>query len=70
MQTVIIDLLNEHALTLLKDLEVLKIIRIRKEKNEVKQPSLNLVARYKGAMTRQPIQEIEQQLNDMRNEWN
>jgi hypothetical protein len=65
MQTVTIDILNEHALTLLKDLEVLKIIRVRKEKNEVKQPSPNLVAKYKGAMTRQPIQEVEQQFNDM-----
>jgi hypothetical protein len=70
MQTVTIDILNEYALNLLKDLEVLKIIRLRKEKSDPKPVSANLVTKYKGAMTKQSMQEIDQQLNDMRNEWN
>lgn len=72
MHTVTIDILNDSALNLLKDLEALRIIRVRKEKNEPGQHyySTDLVAKYKGAMARQSLKEIDQQLNDLRNEWN
>jgi hypothetical protein len=70
MQTVTVDLLNEYAINLLKDLEVLRLIRVRKERTESKKDATNLVAKYKGAMSKQPLQEINQQLNDIRNEWN
>lgn len=70
MRTVTIDLLNEYALNLLKDLEALKIIRVRREKTENKVASTNRITKYKGAMVKQPLNEIDQQLNDTRNEWN
>ncbi len=69
MTTVTIDILNENALNLLRDLELLKLIRLRKEKEVSNLNGINLVAKYKGAMTRQPISEIDQQLKDLRNEW-
>ena len=69
MRTITIDLLNEKAITLLKDLELLKLIRLRKEKEEPKTSSLNLVAKYKGAMSRQSISDTDKQLKDLRNEW-
>ena len=69
MTTVTIDILNEKAITLLRDLELLKLIRLRKEKEEPKASGINLIAKYKGAMSRQPISEIDQQLKDIRNEW-
>jgi len=69
MKTITIDLLNDKALNLLKDLELLKIIRLRKEKIEHTAPSGNLIEKYKGAMTKQPVEEIDQQLKDLRNEW-
>jgi hypothetical protein len=34
MQTVTIDIINSKALKLLQDLELLKLIRLRKEKKE------------------------------------
>ncbi|HVU55383.1 MAG TPA: hypothetical protein VHD83_10025 [Puia sp.] len=69
MTTVTIDILNEKALNLLRDLELLKLIRLRKGKEEPNVNGINLIAKYKGAMTRQPINEIDQQLKDLRNEW-
>jgi hypothetical protein len=69
MTTVTIDILNEKAINLLRDLEVLKLIRLRREKGEPKVSAGNLVAKYKGAMSRQPINEIDQQLKCLRNEW-
>jgi len=69
MTTITIDILNEKALNLLRDLEVLKLIRLRKGKEESDVSGINLVAKYKGAMTPQPLDEIDQQLKDIRNEW-
>jgi hypothetical protein len=69
MTTVTIDILNEKAINLLRDLEVLKLIRLRREKQEPQVSGINLVGKYKGAMSRQPLSEIDQQLKDIRNEW-
>jgi hypothetical protein len=58
MITVTIDILNEKALNLLRDLELLKLIRLRKGKEELSIIGINLVAKYKGAMTWQSLNEI------------
>jgi hypothetical protein len=67
MKTITIDIINEKAIHLLQDLELLKLIRIRKEK--AGQNNATDWVRYKGAMSKQPISEIDQQLNELRNEW-
>lgn len=68
MQTLTIDIINNKALRLLHDLELLQLIRIHKE--EPKSTSLpDWTTKFKGAMTKQPIEEIDNQLNDLRNEW-
>lgn len=69
MTTLTIDILNDKALNLLKDLESLKIIRVRKDKKVVNSGSKNLISKYKGAMTAQPLDEIDKQLDNLRNEW-
>lgn len=69
MTTITIDLLNENAITLLRDLELLKLIRFRKDKSEPKASGINLVAKYRRAMQRQPMGDIDQQLKNLRNEW-
>ena len=68
MRTVTLEILNEKAFNLLKDLELLKLIRFKGNivNDNTKE---NLVLKYKGAMQRQSIEEIEKQLNDLRNEW-
>lgn len=66
MQTVTIDIINNKAIRLLQDLELLQLIRVRRE-----QPpsATDWAAKYKGAMTKQPLTDIDNQLNELRNEW-
>jgi len=67
MRTITIDLLNDKAINLLLELELLKLIRVHKEQQQ--KPTTNKWLRYKGAMSKQPIETINQQLQDLRNEW-
>ena len=68
MQTITIDILNDKAIKLLYDLELLQLIRLRRKKH--KDPVHDdWAAKYKGAMQKQSISEIENQLNDLRNAW-
>jgi hypothetical protein len=68
MQTITVDIIHEKALQLLKDLEKLKLIRLRRNKTtpDVADESLS---RYKGAMSKQPVDAINQQLDELRSEW-
>ena len=68
MQTITIDIINSKALRLLQDLELLQLIRMRKEKKEPAN-NINWIAKYKGAMTKQPLIDVDNQLNELRNEW-
>lgn len=68
MQTLTIDIINNKAIRLLQDLELLHLIRVRREQ----QPSAattDWAAKYKGAMTKQPLTDVDNQLNELRNEW-
>lgn len=68
MQTLTIDILNEKAVRLIQDMELLKLIRIRKEKTyQVK--TVNRAAKFKGAMQKQQLNEVDDQLNDLRKSW-
>jgi hypothetical protein len=67
MQTITIDILNNKALKLLQDLELLQLIRMRKEKTQP--AATNWVTKYKGAMTKQSLTDIDNQLNELRNGW-
>lgn len=68
MRTITIDIINEKVLNLLRDLELLKLIRLR---NEVpgEHPGRVDWTKYKGVLSKQPIGEIDQQLEELRNEW-
>ena len=66
IQTVTIDIINSKALKLLQDLELMQLIRLHKEKV---QSSVSWADRYKGAMSKQPLAEIDNQLNELRNGW-
>jgi len=69
MRTVILDILKDEAFDLLKDLEALKIIRIQDAGEIPKRAMVNLSAKYAGKMTRQSVDEINKQFNDLRKEW-
>jgi hypothetical protein len=70
MKTVTVDILQDKAMNLLKDLEALNVIRLHDEDNSTqKEVNKSLSAKYSGAMTKQSIEEVDKQLNDLRNEW-
>jgi len=69
MRTITLDILDDKALNFLKDLESLKVIRIQDNNEASKGAPINLASKYSGAMTKQSIEEIDKQLNDLRNEW-
>ncbi|WP_340103337.1 hypothetical protein [Rhodohalobacter sp. 8-1] len=68
MRSIKIDIINDKAMNLLRDLEKLKLIRLREDKKERNVTSRDW-SKYKGAMTKQPLNEIDQQLKELRNEW-
>ena len=68
MRTVTIDIINDKALNLLLDLELLELIRLREEKH-VENTAIKDWSKYKGSMTKQVLNEVDQQLNTLRSEW-
>jgi hypothetical protein len=69
MRTITLDILDDNALNLLKDLELLKVIRLRKDNQPESRSSEDLVKKYKGSMVSQSKEEIDKQLENLRNEW-
>jgi hypothetical protein len=65
IQTIVVDIINENALRLLRDLELLHLIKIHKKENLQKEPKASL----KGRMSKQSLTEIDSQLNELRNGW-
>ena len=68
MKTITIDIINNKALKLLQDLEMLHLIRVRKEKTPP-EANINWAVKYKGAMTKQPLSEIDNNLKELRDAW-
>ncbi|MHA4742309.1 hypothetical protein [Dyadobacter sp. MSC1_007] len=66
LQTITIDVINDKALDLLRDLEHLNLIRLRED---TPSKTKNTRRNYKGAMTQQPVSEIESQIRELRDEW-
>ena len=69
MQTITIDILNNKALNLLKDLELLELIRLRRDISNSTTITSEWSTKYKGSMTKQRIDEIDYHLNELRKEW-
>jgi hypothetical protein len=68
IQNLTIDIIKEKAVKLIQDMELLKLIRIRKEK-AYQEKTLNRAAKYKGAMQKQQLNEVDDQLNELRKSW-
>lgn len=69
MRTIKIDIFNEKVLNILKELELLKLIRVRKERIDENDSSPFDWSIFKGAMSKQSMNEIDEQLNQLRNDW-
>jgi hypothetical protein len=68
-RTITVDIINEKAMNLLRDLESLKLIRLHYEEKEVQTLANAESIRFKGAMTKQSINDVNQQLKELRNDW-
>jgi hypothetical protein len=68
MTTVTVDIINEKAIKLLEDMELLQLIRVHTETKEYSN-NKNWIAKYKGAMTKQPLPEVDAQLKELRDGW-
>jgi hypothetical protein len=60
-----IEIINEEAISLLQGMERLRLIYVR----ETMPKKINWSEKYRGAMSKQPIREIDQQLDNLRNAW-
>ncbi len=67
MKTVIVELKNDKALTLLHNLESMDIIRIIEA--EPAQRKQKLSKRFAGCISKQRVEELQKELTKMRNEW-
>lgn len=65
--TIKIEILNNKALDLLKTLEDLNLIRLHQNSFPTKDTSA--IRFLKGKMTKQPIEEVERQLRELRGSW-
>ena len=67
MRTVKIDIINDKAMDLLKNLALLKLIRLHTESPATNQNTdwLN----FSGAMSKDALKNVDQQLSELRSEW-
>lgn len=69
METITVDIINSSAMKLLHDLELLKLIKVRKEEGLKDSQKIKWDNSFKGAMTKLPIDELNSQLAEIRNSW-
>ena len=67
MNTLLIQITNQKALGLLHELEELHLIKVLK-KNVSGNPKLS--DKYKGIITKEKGQRLNEHIKQMRNEWN
>ena len=67
MKTVIVELRNQNALRLLKDLELADIIRVLD--NDKKKVKTKLSASIRGSISKERAIELNGQIDQMRKEW-
>jgi len=68
LKTITIDIINEKALKLLQDLEQMQLIHMQHD-NTRSESQPDWKVKYKGAMQKQSLNEVDNQLNDLRSEW-
>jgi hypothetical protein len=69
MNTMLIQLTNQKAVGLLHELEELQLIKVLKENVEsVTRPRLS--DKYKGIISKEQGKELNEHIQQMRNEWN
>ncbi|HOY13143.1 MAG TPA: hypothetical protein PLY70_08385 [Saprospiraceae bacterium] len=66
MRSITIDIINEKAIRLLEDLELMQLIRLHKDDLK-KSKKVNWSKEYKGMMTKESKTKVDNQLRNLRN---
>ena len=66
MTVVSVELINENAMALLRDLEKLNIIKVQNSGSKSRPVDWG---KLKGSMTKQPIEDVERELKELRDSW-
>ena len=66
---VTVELLNDHALNLLRELEQMSIIRFLKTEKDVSVQPQKQKSRFAGRISAATAEKLHLQLNEMREEW-
>lgn len=67
MKTVIVEIKNEIALTFLRNLESMNILRVIE--NNTAKTKQKLSERFAGCLSKERAEELQKELTQMRNEW-
>jgi lipopolysaccharide export LptBFGC system permease protein LptF len=68
MTTITVDIIDDKAFNLLKDLEAMNIIKVHDAALNISEDGSWSIKNLKGKMTKQSVDEIEKQLTDFREE--
>ena len=68
MDTMLIQLTNQKAAGLLHELEELKLIKVLKE--NITSSATKLSDKYKGIISKEQGQKLNEHIQQMRSEWN
>lgn len=65
MQIITVELLNDHALNLLRQLEQLKILRLVSAESQTDKP----MRQWAGSISKETAAKMLQEVDQSRNEW-
>jgi hypothetical protein len=66
--TMLIELTNQKAVGLLRELEELHLIKVLKKNGSTNKPKLS--DKYRGILTKEEGQNLNEHIKQMRSEWN
>jgi uncharacterized NAD-dependent epimerase/dehydratase family protein len=69
MDTAIIEIKNDIAYGFLNNLERMNLLRVVSRRKEQKNNSRKLSERFAGSLSAERVDELQEELKNMRNEW-
>ena len=70
MNTAVIEIKNDIAYSFLHNLERINVLRIVKHDAAMQVPKQKLSERFAGCLSHERVNELQQELSQIRNEWN
>ena len=69
MGTAVIEIKNDVAYGFLQQLERMNVLRVISQQNTKNETGQKLSKRFAGALSSERVDELQKELNQMRNEW-